>query len=496
MIAELFSALSLDGSNPRDPAIAKMLGFGTKNSAGVNVTHDKVLGLPAVKRGIQIIHDKMFGMPWYVFNEKPEGREFDRQHPAWRCVNFRANSELSAAALRAQLVAWAIPWGNGCAYIDRSGPYWELYPLLPDRTKLHRLTALEAEVGGDVEGALYYETRIGDERKLFPHDDVLHIRGLGSNPHWGDDIVELLAETFGGAMAKEEFGNRFFSNGANPVGFITMDGSLDEDAEETYMESLSKAMSGLGKAHKVILLEEGAKFQAVTIDPINSQMLEGRQFDVRLLAMAIGIKVHKLIDGANSAFASLEQANHEHKDDDILPWVNKFRVEYDKLLTEAEASSRTKSIDVDDETLDWVPFSERSSGCVELYNNGVITKDEARRKVNFGPSKSARAKEYRIPANIVYEGDAAMVPTVQAQQTTGASDVTEAYLSKIETRLQAQAKAKAKDAKAFLAWVDALEPEQGPASIQADINVLYSTFIARMNKLLETKTEKELADAI
>lgn len=498
MIAELFSALSFAGAHPRDPAIAKMLGFGKANSAGVHLSQEKVMGLPAIKRGSQIIHDKMFGMPWYVFDELAEGREFDRQHPAWRCVNYKANKDLSAPALRGQLTSWALLWGNGCAWIDRSGPYYELIPLLPDRTKLHRLTRQEAEYSGDEIGTLYYETVIGEDRKLIRHDDVLHIRGLGPNAYWGYDIVELLAETFGGAIGKEEFGNRFFSNGATPVGFITMEGSLDEDAEETYMQSLKSAMSGLGNAHKVILLEEGAKFQPVTIDPQKSQMLEGRQFDVRLLAMALGIKVHKLIDGANSAFASLEQANHEHKDDDILPWVNKFRVEYDKLLSEDEAASRTKSIDVDDETLDWVPFSERSSGCVELYNNGVITKDEARRKVNFGPSKSPRAKQYRVPANIVYEDDQTAVATVETtQQQPAASDVTEAYLSKIETRLLAQARDKAKKGgAAFVEWLDALEPEAGPASIQADIAVLYSTIKSRLNHLAETKSEKDLHDAI
>ncbi|WP_337892750.1 phage portal protein, partial [Mesomycoplasma ovipneumoniae] len=135
------------------------------------------------------------------------------------------------------------------------------------------------------------------------------------------------------------------------------------------------------------------------------------------LAMIIGIKVHKLVDGANSAFASLEQANHEHKDDDIVPWVNKWRSEYsEKLLTADERNSMERSIDIDDESLDWVPFSDRARGSVELYNNGLITKDEGRRKVNFGPSKAKRASQYRIPANIVYEDDQALITTQVAPQ--------------------------------------------------------------------------------
>jgi HK97 family phage portal protein len=483
-----------------------MLGMGRENSAGVSVTHEKVMALPAIKRGVQIITDKMFGMPWYVFEEMADGRTWNRKHPAWRCVHSMANSEIDAPTLRQQLTQWALTWGNGCAYIDRTADsgHIELIPLLPDRTQLVRITPEMAERVGDPSeaGRLVYKTTIGGDVQLLDRGDVLHIKGLGPNPYWGWDLIDLMTECFGGAMAKDEFSNRFFSNGANPVGFITMDGSLDEESEETYMQSLTKGMQGLGKAHKLILLEEGAKFTPVTIDPQKSQMLEGKQFDIRLLAMAIGIKVHKLVDGANSAFASLEQANHEHKDDDILPWVNKFRVQYDrKLLSSDELESGQTSIDVDDETLDWVPFSERASGSVELYNNGLITKDEGRRKVNFGPSKAARAKDFRIPSNIVYEADQSLVapPANQPQQPAAIdhSDVATAYLDKIEKRLIAQAKTKAKNPKDFLEWLDGLEAEDGPQSIQPKIEELYSVTIKRLNELAETKTTaEELVNAI
>jgi len=510
-VLSFFSSLSLAGGHPRDPAIAKMLGFGTANTAGVQVTHEKVLALPAIKRAVQIITDKMFGMPWYVFEEREDGREWLRDHKAWRCVNWMANKEMSAPGMRQLLTQWAMTWGNGCAWIDRSGPSIELYPLVPSVTHPKRLSEREATFLGDesLVGKLYIETVVGGQPKLFDYQDVIHIKGISSSSAWGYDLVELLSEAFGGAMAKDEFSNRFFSNGANPVGFITMDGSLEEEAEGTYMQSLSKAMSGLGKAHKVILLEEGAKFQPVTIDPVKSQMLEGKQFDIRTLAMCIGIKPHKLIDGANSAFASLEQANHEHKDDDILPWVNKFRAEYDrKLLEGEEGASGNVSVDVDDETLDWVPFAERSSGAVELYNNGLITKDEGRRKVNFGPSKVTRAKQYRIPANILYEDDATMVaggsvdpvdpeePPKNDEDQSKYSDLVQHSLENIEKRLVAQAKAKAKNPKEFLAWLDSLKPESGPASIQTEINDLYSQTIDRLNKLASTHTAEELRNAI
>jgi len=525
-VRDMFAALTFDGTNPRDPAIRKMLGLGMDTKAGVQIDHTRVMAIPAIKRAVQIITDKMYGMPWYVFKESPDGREFDTSHPSWRCVVDQANEEIDAATLRQQLTQWAMTWGNGCAAIYRppewpTGGHVELIPMLPDRTKLTRVSKSVAEKYGDLSmaGTLMYETTIGGQLTLLFPGDVIHIRGVGDNPYWGYDIVELMSETFGGAIAKEEFANRLFGQGATPAGFVEMEGSLDEESEENYMASLVQAMQGLGKAHKIILLEEGAKFKPSTIDPQKTQMLEGRQFDVRLLAMTIGIKVHKLIDGANSAFKSLEQANQEHKDDDIIPWVNKWRQQtHAKLLTDSQRFERTHSIDVDDEYLEWIPFADRAAGTVELYNNGLIEKDEGRRKVNFGPSKSARAKQYRIPSNIVYEDDLAMVAANQPAPANNApngladeipcettkkmeetiQELSDAHLDRVKSRLVKVAGGKAKQGgKAFLTWLDALQPESAPPSIQGAVDSIYKDFCVAANKIAESATtDEELRSAI
>lgn len=528
MIAEalrnMFAGISFDGVHPRDPVIKEILGLGQKSTSGVDVDYRKVLAIPAVKRGVQIVTDKIFGMPWYVFSEHEDGREFAKSHPAWKCVTSQANSDMDDATLRQQLTQWAMLWGNGCAVIYRP-PGWpdsgdvELVPLLPDRTQPVRIPqwAAESAENPDMAGQLMYETIIGGEKKLFARSDVIHIKGMGENPFWGANVIDLMCEAFGGVIAKEQFGNRFFGQGANPSGFIEKPGGMDEESEENFVESLRRAMEGLGRAHKIVLLEEGSKFHPITVDPLKSQMIEGRQFDVRIIAMCIGIKPHKLIDGANSAFASLEQANQEHKDDDILPWINKWRKEYNtKLLTDDQRFAGTYSIDVDDEELEWVPFSERAAGTVELYNNGLINKDEGRRKVNFGPSRTDKAKSFRIPSNIVYE-DAEQLPVAPVTTTdsgpadetpaddeqdasddnddgSAASELETAYLTNIRTRLAKIGQAKAKQgSKAFLTWLDGLEPEAGPGCIQVQIDAVYKSFCESANQIaLRATTDGEL----
>lgn len=511
------AASSIDPIHPRDPALAKMFGMGMNTTAGVSVTHDKVLALPAVLRAVSIISNGMAKLPYYVFRENDDGRDWDRTHPSWTCVSRKAHPEITDGAFRQCMTAWAMMWGNAYAYID--APAWprgpvHLLPLLPDRTRPFRRTdSGDRSIEDDDAGRLMYATKIGNETRLLDASQVLHIRGLGPNPYVGYNVFELLSEAFGGSIALQEFGYRFFGQGANPSGWVTMDGRLDEESEERFIGSLSNAVSGLGKVHKIAVLEEGAKFTKWTVDPEAAQAVESKQLDARTLAMAVGIKVHKLIDGANSSYNSLEQANQEHKDDDLMPWICRWREELeDKLLTEDQKESGSHSIDVDDEALEWVPFSDRASGVVELYNNGLVDKDEGRRKVNFGPSKSPRAKDFKTPANISFENDSAVTSMPEPVEPSAPDEpeatyqveylaVAGAYLDNLASRLAKMAVTKSTTAEDFDQWIAGLKADRqsksGPLPLQPAIDDLYAYIHTESkNCLLSTVTDAELKGAV
>jgi HK97 family phage portal protein len=420
---EIFGALEtamssnrfFDGHHPRDPAVAKMFGLGTTTAAGVKVSHDTTMAIPAVFRGINIISNSLARIPFYVFEvDKEEGKKYAKGHTSWRAVAIDPHPETKMVDFRRIMTAWAIGWGNAIAHIHRPGwPFGgpvELTPLLPDRTIPVRITermVKNYDVHENLLGLLYYQTRVNDIEISFPASDCLHIRGLGPSTYWGYDIVELLVQAIGGTQAKAEFGHRFYGQGANPGGFIELASSMSEEAEFRFVESMKRGMEGMGKAHRLMVLEEGAKFHQWTVDPEKAQFIEGLEFDYRVIANVIGIKVHKLIDSANSSYNSLEQANSEHRDDDILPWVTQWTGEYNKkMITDRQREMMTHVVDVDDEFIEgFVPFKERVEGVVMLKNNDIITRDEGRSRLNWGPSRDRNGKRFTIPMNIEFTED-------------------------------------------------------------------------------------------
>jgi HK97 family phage portal protein len=551
------AAVTSESFHPRDATLARLFGSGQPTHSGQRVSHDTAIAIPAIYRGVNIVSNAVANVPFYVFeNDANEGQKFAKRHTSWKAIAVKPHKEIKTFDFIRTLTAWAMQWGNGIAHIHR--PQWplggtvELTPLLPDRTRPVRINARmvkEYNIDENLFGELFYETEIGGESVAYHASDCVHIRGLGGNPYWGYDVVDLLVQALGGAQAKYEFGQRFYGQGANPAGFFEMQGKLDEESEKRFIESMRRGMEGMRHSHRIMLLEEGTKFNKWTIDPDKAQYIEGLEFDYRVLANILGIKVHKLIDGANSAYNSLEMAEYEHKSDDILPWVNQWKGEYHtKMLTERQQMEMTHSIGVDDEKLEgFIPFEQRVNGTVNLANNNLITRDEGRTRVNWGPSQDGLGRRHVMPLNHGFATDLAAMsqmelnsPTPQTRpedtppidgpdddppaddpdgdneeralietgdasedelqaETTADDGATQlltemrsAWVEKIQTRVGKQAvKLSAKDAGDFIAWVDRLSTETAPAAVQEDVDAFYAAAKTTFTDMINHPTTQD-----
>lgn len=494
-------ATSQGGYHPKDPRLLELLGLRKSTNAGVTVDHYDMIGLPNIFRGIEIISNKVSGIPFTVQQKIGENSwENDPSHPSWKAIAIDPHDEFKQMDFRRTMTSWAIGRGNAVAHINR--PSWprngkiELTPLLPDRTVPVRITAEGARkhnIADELIGKLFYETTIGSDRVAYPADDCLHIRRMGGNSYWGYDVCDLLIESLGGMKAREEFGHRFYGQGANPAGFVEVPGQMSDEAYDRLRESVANKMEGMGRAHRAILLEEGATFKQLTIDPEKAQFLEGRQFDYRVVANIVGIKVHKLIDAETNAYGSLEMAESEHRDDDILPWIEQWSGEYNrKMLTKTQRENLTHRVSCEEAKIDgWVPFKDRASGVVEMVNNDLLTRDEGRHILGFGPSGDGFGSRHKTPMNIDFTDQKNLVlesgspansdRTVEPPEDkphepseTQLAELKDAWLGKIRKRLGKQCLRLAeKDAGELIAWVDSLESESAPESIQADVDQLY-----------------------
>jgi HK97 family phage portal protein len=139
-----------------------------------------------------------------------------------------------------------------------------------------------------------------------PLSEVLHIPGLGFDGLIGYSPIAMAKNAVGLAIATEEYGAKFFANGAAPGGVLEHPGTIKDP--QKVKESWNAAYQGSQPtAHRVAVLEEGMKYQPIGISPEQAQFLETRKFQINEIARIFRVPPHMLADLEKSSFSNIEQ---------------------------------------------------------------------------------------------------------------------------------------------------------------------------------------------
>jgi len=244
-------------------------------------------------------------------------------------LNYQPNPEMTAIDFRQALTAHVLGWGNAYAekQTDTRGNIIALWPLRPDRTVPFR----------DDNKKLWYEVTTDAGGKVyFPAHDILHIHGLSFDGILGYNVISQARESLGLAKATEKFGSSWFGYGAHPSGTLEHPETLSDKSLANLKKSLND-YKGTDKANKLLVLEEGMKFKAITIAPGESQFLETRKFSVTEICRWFRMKPHKIADLERATFTNIEHQNLEYVMDTLSTWFVRWeQALYAKLLTDKE----------------------------------------------------------------------------------------------------------------------------------------------------------------
>ena len=259
---------------------------GGKTYAGTYVSEYTALNLPVVYRAVSLIADSLAYLPLDIYQRTgAQKKEIADQRDDYWLIHSTPNENMTSFVWRQTVQGHSLLWGNGYSWIRRNGRgvASEILPLLPDRTRPVK------DPGKD----LYYESNVDGERLRVNPADVLHVPALGFDGLVGYSPIYMHRQAVGMALALEEFGGKFFSNDAKSGGFIHYPGKLSEKAEKNLRESVERQGS-LDNAHRVKVLEEGAKFVTTTIPPEDAQFLGTREFQIAEVARMYGVPLHML----------------------------------------------------------------------------------------------------------------------------------------------------------------------------------------------------------
>jgi HK97 family phage portal protein len=216
------------------------------------------------------------------------GLEVAPNHPLQRILHELANPEMSAAELRETLMGHVLLWGNAYAEVQRdsTGRIIALWPLRPDRMRVER--------GADGVLRYLYQLPTGERVVLRgptarERSQVLHVRGLSFDGRVGYSPIAVAREAVALHLAAQEFGARFFSNQGQPLGALQVPKGTSAKAIQHLRESWRELHTGLSRAHRVAILEEGITWQSIGIPPEDAQFLQSREFQTVEIARIFGV---------------------------------------------------------------------------------------------------------------------------------------------------------------------------------------------------------------
>jgi len=123
-------------------------------------------------------------------------------------------------------------------------------------------------------------------------------------------------------LAAEEYGSKFFANGATPGGVLEHPATIKDI--QRVKDSWNAEYRGPGNANKVAILEEGMKYHAIGIAPEQAQFLESRKFQIAEIARIFRVPLHMIGDLDKSSFSNITQQSLEFVMYTLNPWVRRW----------------------------------------------------------------------------------------------------------------------------------------------------------------------------
>jgi HK97 family phage portal protein len=408
----IFSELFRSRDKPTDSTTGSTYRFlfgGT--TSGKAVTERSAMQMTAVYSCVRILSEAIAGLPIHLYRSDDDGsKEKATDHPLYFILHDEPNPEMTSFVFRETLMTHLLLWGNAYAQIIRNGKgeVVALYPLMPNRMTVDR----------DEDGHLYYEyqtsqeeahTMNGSRVRLSPYD-VLHIPGLGFDGLVGYSPIAMAKNSIGMAIACEEYGAKFFANGATPGGILEHPGVVKDP--DKVRDSWNAAFGGSSNSNKVAVLEEGMKYTPISISPEQAQFLETRKFQIDEIARIFRIPPHMIGDLEKSSFSNIEQQSLEFVKYTLDPWVCRWEQSMQRaLLTQDEKKEYFFKFNVDG--LLRGDYQSRMNGYATGRQNGWMSANDIRELENLDRIPSEDGGDlYLINGNMTKLADAGIFAAV------------------------------------------------------------------------------------
>lgn len=337
-----------------------------------------VMGIATAWACVNLLAGTIASLPLVVYRTINGERTVDKSHALYRLLHDSPNYDQTAVDFWEFMQGSIELHGNGYAEKSMFGDrIAALTPVRPDLVQVKRLQS----------GALEYSWTVNGVRSVVPQDRMLHIRGSGGGPLGGASTLSVCRATFSSALSVETASRSMFRNGVRPSGILSIDKALSGDQRKIAEAALQEKFAGAMNEGRPMLLDNGMKWEQLSINPEDAQMLETRRFSVEEICRVFGVPPHMVGHTENSTSwgTGLEQQTLGFQKFTLRRRLKRIEQALEKQLLSTADRAAGVTIEFNLEGLLRADSVARANFYKEMTGIGVMTINEVRALENMPP---------------------------------------------------------------------------------------------------------------
>lgn len=245
---------------------------------------DRALQQTTIWACVKLIASAISTLPLLLYERtEVDGREMRRvarEHPLYRLLHDSPNADMTAVEFWNAVALRLLLWGNAYVRKDYSGKRLiALWPLDPARVTRRRLPS----------GALEYLYADPSGQKVYSEDQMWHIKGFTEDGECGLSPIAVGCRAILAANAASNASANTFTGNMRPSGVVSVDAILTKDQRAQMQSAIVDGIFGDSTMGRQYLLEGGAQYKQLTINPVDAQLVEQLNMGVEELCRLYGV---------------------------------------------------------------------------------------------------------------------------------------------------------------------------------------------------------------
>ena len=316
----------------RDWLIGQWLtgGDDTLSTGSTSMSQELAMKYSAVHACVRVLAETFAVVPAKIYRStKDGGREEKNDISLYDILHNAPNDEMSPFDFATQRMVSLNTGGYSVCQrlVNYRGELVGLYPIKHENAAIRRK-----------DGKLVYNIR-GDDGPWYPMErsKVFHVLGLSYDGITGLSPIEYMANTIALGLQYERFSNYLYKNNAASSGAFSVDGELSDTAYERLKRAIAERYQGLANTGKPLLLEGGMKYQGLTINPVDAQLIESKRFQIEDICRCYRVPLHLVQNLERATNNNIEHQSLEFVMYSMLPWFKRDEAAMrQQLLTKAQ----------------------------------------------------------------------------------------------------------------------------------------------------------------